>query len=51
MITIKQIKAKIRKWKRRRDFNALTPFQQRVVQFLGDDPESLEAKEREREGE
>lgn len=49
MITIKQIMAKIRKWKRRRDFNALTPFRQRVVRFLGDDPDSLEKREREEE--
>ena len=46
-ITIKQIKDRLRRWKRRHDFNKLSLKEPRVIRFLKADPDTLEAKERE----
>ncbi|MEA3225062.1 MAG: hypothetical protein U9Q07_03865 [Planctomycetota bacterium] len=46
-ITIRQIKDRLRKWRRRRAFNKLSPTEKKIIRFMGDDPDTLEEKERE----
>ena len=41
----KDLRRKILKWRRRREYNRLTPEWQTLIKIAGQDPDSLEEKE------
>ena len=47
MKLFQRIQTAVRNWRRRRHFNQLTPAWQSIMKFMGDDPDTLEAKEAE----